>query len=45
MNKLWEIGGIFMVTVPGLAIGFKACQAAAEKIGIGVSVMKKCLCY
>ncbi len=46
MNKeLWEKSVAFHGhQCPGLAIGFKACQAAAEKIGIGVSDDEEIVC-
>jgi formylmethanofuran dehydrogenase subunit E len=46
MNKeLWDKAVAFHGhECPGLAIGFKACEAAAEKIGIGVSDDEEIVC-
>jgi formylmethanofuran dehydrogenase subunit E len=46
MNReLWEKAAAFHGhECPGLAIGFKACEAAAEKIGIGVSDDEEIVC-
>lgn len=46
MNRqLWEKAVAFHGhECPGLAIGFKACQAAAEKMGIGVSEDEEIVC-
>lgn len=46
MNKmLWEKAVAFHGhECPGLAIGFKACEAAAEKLGIGVSDDEEIVC-
>ena len=46
MNKeLWEKAVAFHGhECPGLAIGFKACEAAAEKMGIGVSDDEEIVC-
>lgn len=46
MNKaLWEKAVAFHGhECPGLAIGFKACQAAAEKIGIGAADDEEIVC-
>ena len=46
MNKeLWEKSVAFHGhECPGLAIGFKACEAAVEKMGIGVSDDEEIVC-
>lgn len=46
MNKdLWEKAAAFHGhKCPGLAIGFKACEAAMEKMGIGVSDDEEIVC-
>ena len=46
MNReLWEKAVAFHGhECPGLAIGFKACQAAAEKMGIGLSEDEEIVC-
>lgn len=46
MNKeLWEKAVAFHGhECPGLAIGFKACEAAAEKMGIGMSDDEEIVC-
>ncbi len=46
MNRqLWEKAAAFHGHIcPGLAIGFKACEAAMEKLGIGVSDDEEIVC-
>ncbi|WP_319475790.1 FmdE family protein [Marispirochaeta aestuarii] len=46
MNKdLWEKAVAFHGhECPGLAIGFKACEAAVEKMGIGISEDEEIVC-
>ncbi|MGB8454593.1 MAG: FmdE family protein [Anaerocolumna sp.] len=44
-KKLWEKAAAFHGhKCPGLAIGFKACEAAFEKMGIGVSDDEEIVC-